>query len=108
RLLLLEASQIISFNSLKTSRVSHLNLPDEAFASFKNFFDQFGLGRFNVAAQHTFGAGCAKQYPRVGAVAVLGSVEVELHSVAILFAEDGIGAEFRRPRIGGAADGAVL
>src|SRR5208283_716933 len=34
--------------------------------------------------------------------------EVKLYSVAILFAQDGIGTEFRRVRIGGTTDGAVL
>ncbi len=39
---------------------------------------------------------------------MLGSIEVELHAVAIFLAQDRISAELRRLRVGGAADGAVL
>src|SRR5713226_2894454 len=85
-----------------------LRLPYEALAALKNFFDQPGRGRFNIAPQHTFRTGGPEQYPRVGPVAMFGGVQKELHAVEILLAQDGISAELRSLPIGGAADGAVL
>src|SRR5260370_30650761 len=96
-----------TFARVSRGRLS-LRLTYEALAGFKNFFDQLGRGCFNIATQHTLGTGGSEQYPRVGAVAMFGSVQEELHSVEILLAQDGISTERRSLRIGGAVDGAVL
>ena len=65
-----------------------LCLHDKCFGAVENVVDQFGRGRFDINAQQSFCAPTREKDPRVGSIAVVGSIEVELDAVAFLLTQN--------------------
>ena len=76
----------LSFSRRPESNLSKLALLYKTFGVLQNFCDQFRRRRLHINSQQPLGARCPKQHPGIGAISILGSVEKDLHAIAIFLA----------------------